>query len=105
MNVMTITQFKTLVDSGSPYQLIDVREYHETQICTLGGEHIPMGDLMENLDKLRTDIPVIFLCRSGKRSLAVLATLLAKTDLENITSLEGGILAWAEQIDSSMPTY
>ena len=105
MNVMTIMQFKALVDSGSPYQLIDVREYHETEICSLGGEHIPMGDLMENLDKLRKDIPVIFHCRSGKRSLAVLETLMAKTDLDNITSLEGGILAWAEHIDSSMPTY
>lgn len=102
---MSIIEFKQLKESGTPFQLIDIREFHEIQICSLGGEHIPMGDLMENLEKIRNDIPVIFHCRSGKRSLAVLETLLAKTDLRNISSLEGGIIAWAEQVDHSMPTY
>lgn len=105
MNLMTIGEFKILKESNQPFQLIDIREFHETQICSLGGEHIPMGELMENLDKIRKDVPVIFHCRSGKRSLAVLETLLVKTDLKNISSLDGGILAWAEQVDSSMPTY
>lgn len=105
MNIMSIDEFKHLRESGKPYQLIDIREFHETQICSLGGDHIPMGELMSNLDKINTNVPVIFHCRSGKRSLAVLETLLAKTDLQNISSLEGGILAWAEHVDSTMPTY
>ena len=105
MNVMSISDFKLLRESSKPFQLIDIREFHETQVCSLGGEHIPMGELMESLDLLRKDVPVIFHCKTGRRSLAVIETLLVKTDLKNIYSLEGGIIAWAKQVDSTMSTY
>lgn len=91
-------------DSGEAHQLIDVREAYEVEIANIGGEHIPMGSVLNNLDKISKDQKVVVHCRSGARSAAIVQNL-EKNGYTNVYNLKGGILAWAREIDQDMPTY
>lgn len=93
------------MDSGADFQLIDVREPHEYDICHLNGELIPMGDVMDNTDKISRDKQVVVHCRSGKRSASVVRALEQALGFDNLYNLEGGVIAWAEEIDPKMPKY
>lgn len=88
--------------SHKPHQLIDIREKEEVENCTIGGEHIPMDEILQRANELRRDIPVIIHCRSGKRAQAVVYALEHKLGFQNVYTLDGGILAWGEEIDPSM---
>lgn len=104
MKEVTVVELKKLMDDHSEFQLIDVREEHEIDICEIGGDHIPMGDIMENLDKISKEKKVVVLCRSGARSGTICRALQAE-GFDNVYNLKGGILAWADEIDSSMSKY
>ena len=52
MEEITVTELKQLKDENEDFQLIDVREEHEIEICEIGGEHIPMGEVFDNLEKI-----------------------------------------------------
>lgn len=104
MKEVTVTELKDLKDGNADFQLIDVREDHELEICEIGGEHIPMGDIMDNLDKIATDKQVIIMCRSGARSGSV-CNALETQGFDNVYNLKGGILAWANEIDPEMEQY
>ncbi|MBI4945081.1 MAG: rhodanese-like domain-containing protein [Bacteroidetes bacterium] len=105
MKEVTPTELKKMLDSKEDFQLIDVREEHEVDIASIGGELIPMGDVMDNIDKISRDKKVILYCRSGNRSGAVLQALEAHHGFTNIYNLKGGIIKWAEEIDPSMKKY
>ncbi len=105
MKEKTVAEFKQMLDSGEDFQLIDVRESYEYDIANLGGELIPMGSLMEHSDKISRDKPVIIHCRSGARSAAVINQLEKTGNFNNLFNLKGGILAYAREIDPSLPTY
>lgn len=104
MKEITVKDLKKMADEGAEHQLIDVREPDETEICTLNGELIPMGELLNQTDKIREDIPVILHCRSGKRS-GMMAQALEKRGYQNVYNLKGGILAWADEVDPEMTKY
>lgn len=93
-----------MLDNKEDFQLIDVRELHEVEIAQIGGEHIPMGEVMDNLDKIRKDKKVIIHCRSGKRSGVIVEALKSK-GITNAYNLVGGILAYADEIDPSLAKY
>ena len=105
MKEVTVQELKKLMDSGADFQLIDVREPYEYDICNIGGELIPMAEIPSNTDKISKDKQVIIHCRSGKRSGDMLLWLEKNSGFENLYNLKGGILAWAKEIDTSMPTY
>jgi len=105
MKEITPAQLKSFKDSGTEHQLIDVREPYEYEICQIGGELIPMGDVMEHTQKIRKDIPVVVHCRSGKRSAAVIESLEKMHGYTNLHNLVGGILAYADEIDHSLSKY
>lgn len=105
MNSITVQELKKMIDNKENFQLIDVREPYEAEICAIGGELIPMGEIIHQTDKIRKDIPVVMHCRSGKRSGNVIQLLEAQFGFNNLINLEGGILAWADQIDSTLPMY
>lgn len=86
------------------HQLIDIREAYEVEICSIGGMHIPMGEVQQRLDEIRKDIPVVIHCKSGKRSQAVVAHL-EKFGFKNLRSLDGGILAWIDQVEPALEKY
>jgi sulfur-carrier protein adenylyltransferase/sulfurtransferase len=105
MKEVTVQELKNLIDSKADFQLIDVREPHEYDVCNLDGELIPMADIPHNMDKIATDKQVVIHCRSGKRSGDILLWLEKNHGFENLYNLKGGILAWAKEIDPAMPTY
>lgn len=105
MKEVTVQELKELMDSKADFQLIDVREPHEYDICNLQGELIPMSDIPNNVDKISRDKKVILHCRSGKRSGDMLLWLEKNHGFTNIYNLKGGVLAWAREIDPEFPTY
>ena len=105
MKSITVIELKALMDSDAEFQLIDVREPHEYEFANLKGELIPLNSIPENIDKIATDKQVIMQCRSGGRSGQAIMFLEAKYGMDNLYNLEGGILAWSDQIDPSVPKY
>lgn len=105
MKEVTVQELKKLMDSNTDFQLIDVREPHEYDICHLNGELIPMSDIPNNVDKIAKDKQVVLHCRSGKRSGDMLLWLEKNHGFNNLYNLKGGILAWAKEIDPEFPTY
>jgi adenylyltransferase/sulfurtransferase len=105
MKEITVQELEKLKESGADFQLIDVREPHEFDICDIGGELIPMGDIPAQVDKISNDKQVVVHCRSGKRSGDIINWLEKNHNFTNLYNLKGGILAWAKEIDPEMPTY
>lgn len=105
MKEKTVSELKAMMDRGDDFQLIDVREPHEFDICNLKGELIPMGDVPANVDKISKDKPVVIHCRSGARSGRICAYLEENHGFNNLYNLKGGILAWADEIDPTMLKY
>ncbi|MEX2234053.1 MAG: ThiF family adenylyltransferase [Cyclobacteriaceae bacterium] len=105
MKEVTVQELKKLMDSRADFQLIDVREPHEYDICNLDGELIPMSDIPNNVDKISKDKQVVLHCRSGKRSGDMLLWLEKNHGFTNLYNMKGGILAWAKEIDPEFPTY
>jgi sulfur-carrier protein adenylyltransferase/sulfurtransferase len=103
---ITPKELKKRLDAGEKVVLLDIREPHELAICTLANTaHIPMGDLMERLselEKYRSQDIVVY-CRSGNRSDSC-AEFLRDQGFSGL-NLTGGILAWSDQIDSSIRKY
>ncbi len=99
MNIINVDKLKSFKENLEPIQLIDIREDYELQTeGTLNGDHIPMGELMGRLDELKEDIPVIFHCRSGKRTENILTYMkMNGVYRENYYNLSGGINAWKEK--------
>lgn len=105
MKEITVQELKAMRDKKEDFQLIDVREEYEFDICQIGGELIPMGEIIENLDKISKTKKVIVHCRSGKRSASVVQMLEQQHGYTNLYNLKGGIMAWADEIDHSLAKY
>lgn len=105
MQEVTASELKKMKDANEDFQLIDVREPHEADICEIGGMLIPMGEIMDHVDEIAKDKKVIVHCRSGKRSTTVIQALESEQGFTNLYNLKGGILAYADEIDSSLAKY
>ena len=105
MKEVTVQELKKLIDKKADFQLIDVREPNEYQVANLQGELIPLGQIEANADKISRDKQVVVHCRSGARSGNAIAALEAKYGFTNLYNLKGGILAWSDEIDPSVPKY
>ena len=104
MQEITVQELKEKLDSGEDFQLIDVREDFEYETSNIGGELIPLGGILIEADKISKDKPVVIMCRSGKRSAAAIAQL-EQLGYTNLSNLQGGILAWAAEIDPDIVVY
>ncbi len=102
---ITVQELKQWRDEGKDFQLIDVRETYEYDVCHLDGELIPLADLVMNEPKIAKDKDVVVHCRSGARSAAAINQIQQIYGLENLYNLKGGILAWSAEIDPSVPQY
>ena len=101
---MNVVELSEKIDSGE-FVLIDVREDHELKIASLEqAKHIPLGDLPDRLGELDKDESYVIMCRSGKRSMSA-AELMVDSGFSKVKNLVGGILDWAEKIDTSMEQY
>ena len=94
----------------SDYQLLDVRENWERELCSLPGDHVPLGDILAGAVDfaalgLDPETPTYVYCKGGVRSLKAAEAMQANYGFKHLKSLRGGILAWAAQVDPSMQTY
>lgn len=105
MKEITVQELKSKIDAKEDFQFIDVREPHEVEIAEIGAELIPMGEILSQVEKISRDKVVVIHCRSGARSGTIVQALEAQHGFKNLYNLKGGILAWAREIDSSVPTY
>lgn len=102
---VTVEKFKSWLDKGEDVQLIDVREPYEVEIADMGGDLIPLKTIADNVDKISRDKKVVVHCRSEQRSADAIKQLQEEYDFDNLYNLKGGILAWSEKIDDSVPQY
>ena len=105
MKEVTVTELKSMLDSNADFQLIDVREPHEFELCNLNGLLIPLSQIPDSVDQIKRDKKVVIHCRSGARSGQAITWLEQNHHFDNLFNLKGGILAWADQIDPSIPKY
>lgn len=104
---ISVTELKEKLDRGEQPLLLDVREPFEWNIANLGGygaKLIPLKQLTERTGELDPQEEIVVICRSGNRS-ARAAQYLRGAGFPNVLNLSGGIVAWAREIDPSLPTY
>lgn len=92
-------------ENGDEFQLLDVREADEYAIANLGGELMPMNTVPDRVDEIDRDKKIIVMCRSGKRSAHITAYLKKMHNFDKVYNLKGGILAYSDEIDPSIPKY
>jgi adenylyltransferase/sulfurtransferase len=98
-------EVKTLIDNKTPFTLLDVREPHEYQIGNIPtATLIPLGDLPKRLNELNRDELIVAHCKSGVRS-AKAIELLKQSGFTKLRNMKGGILAWSDKVDPSVPKY
>ncbi len=105
-NIPEITpkELKARLDKGDDIYVLDVREPHEYQICNINGHLIPLGELPQRVHELDSSKEIVAHCKSGKRS-AQAVEFLRGAGFKKIQNLKGGILAWSDEVDPSVPKY
>jgi rhodanese-related sulfurtransferase len=102
MGVRELASWET---AGSPYTLLDVRTDMEVELASMHGAlHIPMHEIPFRIREIPRNRPVVVMCHHGERSYRVARFLLAD-GFHDVYNLEGGIDAYAAEVDSSIPRY
>lgn len=105
MPEISAKELKTRMDRKDKFVLVDVREPHEYQIAKIpGAKLIPLGEVAERANELDTADDIVVHCRSGARS-AKAIHILQKMGFKRLHNLKGGILAWSQDVDPSVPQY
>lgn len=100
---ITVQELKAKMENGG-INVLDVREPYEYEIANLGAPLIPLNELPQRYEELDREQPLAIHCRSGARS-ANAVKLLQERGFDKVYNVEGGILAWSEEIDPSLPQY
>ena len=106
-STISVADLAAKIDSHADFYLVDVREPSEFEIVRIPGSHlIPKQGFLDGsvLAKLPQDKPIILHCKSGVRSAECLA-ILKSAGFADATHVAGGVIAWAKQIDKSLPVY
>jgi rhodanese-related sulfurtransferase len=102
---ITASELSERMKEGNHLHLIDVREPHELEISHLDGATlIPLGQLAARMSELDSAEDIVLFCKAGTRSARALE-LLASAGFRKMKNLKGGINAWAQEIDPSLPIY
>jgi sulfur-carrier protein adenylyltransferase/sulfurtransferase len=102
---ISVQELKRKMEASEEFELIDVREPFEFEIARIdGAKLIPLGEIGERAEELQHEQPIVVHCHSGRRS-AQAVRLLQQRGFTNVYNLEGGIDAWSEYIDHSVPKY
>jgi molybdopterin/thiamine biosynthesis adenylyltransferase/rhodanese-related sulfurtransferase len=105
MREITATELKAKFDRGDDFALIDVREPYEYEIGKINGSKlIPLGQIGDRAGELNPDQEIVLQCKGGVRSAQALETLKAR-GFKKLVNLKGGILAWSNDVDPSVPKY
>jgi molybdopterin/thiamine biosynthesis adenylyltransferase/rhodanese-related sulfurtransferase len=104
-STITAGELKAMQDRGEDFLLVDVREPAEWEIVRIpGAVLIPKGDLPSKLAELPQNKPVVMYCKTGIRSAETLA-LLKNAGFKDALHVQGGVTAWASQVDKTAPVY
>jgi adenylyltransferase/sulfurtransferase len=106
-STITVQELKSKIDGSENFYLIDVREPSEFEIVRIPGSHlIPKQGFIDGsaLADLPQNKPIILHCKSGVRSAECLA-ILKNAGFADASHVSGGVIAWAKQIDTSLPVY
>jgi adenylyltransferase/sulfurtransferase len=103
---ISVQELKRRLDAKQDVFVLDVREPHEVKIVNIGAPLIPLGDLPKRIDELaaQKDREIVVHCKSGGRSQKA-AQFLKSAGFQHVENLAGGILAWADKIDPTLPKY
>jgi adenylyltransferase/sulfurtransferase len=97
-------ELKRRLDAGEDMFVLDVREPHEYKICNLGGHLIPLSELPKRIHELDSSKEIVAHCKLGGRS-AKAVEFLQQAGFRKVHNLKGGIVAWADRVDRTMPKY
>ncbi len=101
---VSVQDLKKRLDAGEDIFVLDVREPFEYQIANIGGTLIPQGEVPRRLAEIDRGREIVVHCKSGGRSQRI-AEFLQQAGYPKVANLAGGILAWSDQIDPSVPKY
>lgn len=102
---ITVTELETKMKTNQTPYLLDVREPFERDICKLTDDkNIPLKELPNRFSELDKNKEIVVYCRSGGRSLQA-CQFLEQNGFTNVTNLTGGVLAWSDYVDPTMPKY
>jgi len=101
---ITVKELKQRLDAGEDLLVLDVREPWEHQIANIGGRLIPLNDVPQRLHEIERDREIVVHCKMGGRSQRA-AEFLAQSGFGNVKNLAGGITAWSNEVDPTVPKY
>jgi len=101
---ITVSELKGKLDRGEAVTVIDVREPHEYEVANIGARLIPLGELPQRLVELDQGDEIAVHCKTGGRS-AKAVKLLQDAGFANVRNVKGGITAWSDEVDPSVPKY
>ena len=102
MRIISALELNDAMQKGQEFEIVDVREPYEYDACNIGSLHIPMGEICNRIADLPKNKNIVIMCRSGKRAEAVANILMTDYSISNVYILDGGILAWKDQIDLTL---
>jgi adenylyltransferase/sulfurtransferase len=106
MHETTATELKQKIDNGENVQLIDVRQPDEHAFAKIeGAKLIPLGDIMRRMDEIDESRETVIHCKAGGRSAKAIEFLQKAGFKGKLSNLKGGITAWSNEVDSSVPKY
>ena len=105
VTTISVHELKRKTEGNGAFAIIDVREPFEYEIARIdGAKLIPLAEIGDRTEELQREQPIVVHCHSGARS-AQAVRLLQQRGFSNVYNLEGGIDAWSDQIDPSVPKY
>ena len=106
MPEITATELKQRLDSGEQVQIIDVREPNEYATARLpDSRHIPLGQVVGRMSEIDPGMDTVVHCKMGGRSAKAIEALRRAGFTGRLTNLKGGITAWSNEVDPSVPKY
>src|SRR5438128_1256634 len=106
MEEITATELKQRLDHGDDIQIIDVREPHEYEIAQIPNSRlIPLGQVLGRMNEIDPERETVVHCKMGGRSAKAIETLQRAGFTGRLTNLKGGITAWSDEVDASVPKY
>ena len=102
---ITVQDLKARRDRGEEPLVIDVREAWELQLASIPDVvHVPMNEIPNRIGEFSRDAETVVMCHAGGRSMRV-AHFLANQGFTNVVNLTGGIAAWSQYVDATVPQY
>lgn len=106
MPEITAAELKNRLDQGEDLQLIDVREDNEVAIARIPNTiHIPLAQVVSRMSEIDPKRDTVVHCKAGVRSARAIEALRRSGFEGNLTNLKGGITAWSNEVDPSVPKY